>query len=145
MKEVNQRIVELIIKQKEENQNIKYGEFIIQTNLIQAFLARYIVCTSKYYDKDFSDKISALGLGELILCLKICANVRLQSIVKDLDQYNKYRVKLAHKMFTNKKLTENDCEKAIETGEKILKILKPETAQKVLFDKPERCLFDKKK
>lgn len=104
----------------------KYGEFIKQTNEVQYLLALVILRQSTFVDDDYVDWLSEkAGLGTLINLYRASAKHSVSSfaLFKQLKQYKKDRDRLAHKMFTPKKLTPTECETSIHLGDKILKTL----------------------
>lgn len=106
-------------------ENSKYGKFIIQTNEVQFYLIHIILLRSSVPNKKFWTYLEELTLGSLIGCFHVAAKNQPEVIlVNQLEKYNKSRNKLAHKMFTDKKLTEEECESSIQVGEKMLANLK---------------------
>jgi len=121
---------DLIKGQENIIKNQKYGELIIQTNLIQASLISFIIYFFKAADKEFKEHLERAGLGTLIDYFAICLDEPSSSIMKELKDYKKYRDRLAHKMFTEKKLSKDECELALELGNKIRELLKIESSIK---------------
>ena len=123
------RIKKLLVERWDEQRRIlmdsKYGQFIIQTNEIQLYLVPIISQRVFQCSKKFSKYLEELTLGKLINCFRICVKDSDElSLVNLLKSYNEKRNALAHKMYTNKKLTETDCKSAIKLGEKLLIELK---------------------
>ncbi|MFA6077326.1 MAG: hypothetical protein WC735_04620 [Candidatus Paceibacterota bacterium] len=120
-KEVVRRMVERTI----EKENSKYGKFIIQTNEVQLCLVSLIHLRSFYPVESLEEQLERLELGNLITCFRICVkNIPELALVDSLKSYKDKRNKLAHKMFTDKKLTTKECESAIELGNKLIDELK---------------------
>jgi len=121
---------DLIKGQEDIIKNQKYGELVIQTNLIQTALISFIIYFSRITDKEFKEHIERAGLGTLINFFAICLDEPSSSVIKELREYKKYRDRLAHKMFTEKKLSEDECELALSLGNKIGELLKIESSIK---------------
>jgi len=119
-------IVKILIEQERIKYNSKYGKFIIQTNEIQMCLILIIMLkTSSNKRKSIKEYIERHTLGNLIKCFNCCAKNTIElSIIKSLKLYNDSRNALAHRMYTEERLTEKECELSIELGEEILKELK---------------------
>lgn len=124
-KSSRKKIIEIMVEQSQIGKNSKYGEFIIQTNKIQFLLIGLISLRVCCPDKKNKNELAQLTLGSLIVCFRICAkNPAELELVKDLEDYKKMRNKLAHKMFTDKKLTTKECELAIEMGNELITVLR---------------------
>ena len=128
-KEDTKYIKELLVKRMIEQTRIlrhsKYGQFIIQTNEVQFYLISLIFLRTILPSKKLKQYLERLTLGNLINCFRICVKNSVEaSLVDGLEIYNNKRNALAHKMYTNKKLTETDCKLSIKLGEKLLTKLK---------------------
>jgi hypothetical protein len=123
--EVKKKIVDRMVKAKENFKNQKYGEFIIQTNNIQFYLLNLILLRSGFLDNDYKNYVERATLGQLIFLFCACINKNTKEIllIPKLKEYQEKRNKLAHKMYTLKKLTMPECEQAIKDGEKLEKAL----------------------
>lgn len=121
---IKKKLVERESNQRDIHRNSKYGKFIIQTNEIQFYLSTLILLRTTQ-DKKISKYLEGLTFGNLINCFRICAKNPIELAFADcLDLYNRSRNALAHKMYSQKKLTEIDCETSIKLGEKFLIKLK---------------------
>ncbi len=126
------RIVEAMMAQQRIVRNSKYGEFIIQSNEIQFYLVFFIKLTATKINKKFSKDIESSTLGTLISYFQLCIKTDDEKLlIGGLLKYNESRNSLAHKMFTNKRLTESECKVSIELGDMLLIMLKELIAQKV--------------
>jgi len=105
--------------------NSKYGEFIIQTNEVQYFLILLIRLKINFFNNKLEKYLEELTLGKLMKLFEVFISSQKElSLLKNFVLYNQLRNKLAHKMYTEKKLTEKECELAIKLGENILVELK---------------------
>ncbi|MBU6414663.1 hypothetical protein KGQ34_00235 [Patescibacteria group bacterium] len=107
---------------QQSNENRKYGELIIQTNKVQSKLIFAIILNSRSSNKKYHDELSGKTLGSLIFTSQACIQWP-QNILDKLNEYKNDRDKLAHKMYTPKKLTLSECERALVRGRKILVLL----------------------
>lgn len=125
IEELSEELVKRIIKGREIKINSIYGKFIIQTNEVQFYLGLLILLRTLSPDKKLKKYLEGITFGHLIDCFRICAKDHFElSLIISLNEYKKSRDALAHKMYTNKKLTENECKLSIELGEEILAELK---------------------
>ena len=110
-----------------EQEDAKFGKLIIQTNEVHYYLSCIVLINSALPDKDYEDYLfEASELGALINLFN-AASKRLfmaGQLIPKLKKYNKNRNKLAHKMFSNKRLTEKECLGTLTEGEEIIKSLK---------------------
>lgn len=126
-----EKIVEEISEGDRILKNSKYGEFIVQTNYVQFYLAKLIFLRSFERTEDFKNKLERLTMGPLIDYLNVCAETKLDiDLANNLKKYKTRRDALAHKMFTAKKLTPKECENAIRLGNKIIEYLEESLKQK---------------
>ena len=122
---LKKELVRGIIEQQRINENSKYGEFIIQANEIQFYLVTLIWLRSFFPINKLEERLERLEFGNLIICFRICIRNRAELVVyNSLNDYKDKRNKLAHKMFTDKKLTIKECELAIKFGKKLIVELK---------------------
>jgi len=140
------RLIDTIITQQKDIRNRKYGELIIQSNEIQLYLILYIKLTAIKINKKLSKDIEKATLGSLINYYQLCIKTEEEkSLVKGLSMYNESRNSLAHKMFTEKKLTDRECEISIELGDTLLIMLKnlimPKTAKYGYVNENEGFLY----
>jgi len=125
IKRIKKLLVERWDKQTRILRDSKYGQFIIQTNEVQIYLYCLILLRAPFIREEFVNRLERATLGNLINYFRICVKNSIEaSLVDDLGIYNNKRNALAHKMYTNRKLTETDCESAIKLGEKLLTKLK---------------------
>jgi hypothetical protein len=102
-------------------ENSKYGQFIIQTNEVQFYLNLVVLLRTYAPNKKIRDYLERLELGNLIGCFRICTKNPTELALADaLNNYKDSRNALAHKMFTNRKLTVKECELSIELGKELL-------------------------
>jgi len=121
IKRIKKLLAERWDKQTRILRDSKYGQFIIQTNEVQVYLYCLILLRAPFIRKEFVNRLERITLGNLINYFRICVKNSVEaSLVDDLEIYNNKRNALAHKMYTNKKLTEKDCESSIKLGEKLL-------------------------
>lgn len=112
-------------KENKIRENSNYGEFIIQSNEVQLYLILLLEFRSFRPDKSLYDNLERLELGNLIGLFRVCVkNTSELVLISYLNRYKNQRNKLAHKMFTQKKLTITECKLAIELGNNIIIILK---------------------
>jgi len=98
-----------------------YGKFIIQTSEVQFYLKWLILLRSYKPNKKLEQCLEKLEIGKLINYFRICAKDNTElALVKYLKEYNARRIKLAHKMFPDKRLTVKNCKSSIKLGEKLL-------------------------
>lgn len=110
------------VRKELKEENATYGELIIQTNKVQQALIKIIGDRIFTIEKNTISHLEEKEFGPLIYYFRITAKDKYDlSIVKMLFKYKTFRNKLAHKMYTNKRLTTKECEKAIKLGNKILK------------------------
>lgn len=123
MDDITKKLVQSMVAAKKRAENQKFGEFIIQTNKIQFYLSQLVILRSSYADKEYMDYIERIQFGPLIALFCACAKRETGEtiLIPELRKYQEKRNRLAHKMFTAKKLTKEECEKTIIEGEKILK------------------------
>lgn len=127
-----QKIIETMISQQRIVRNSKYGEFIIQSNEVQFYLVFFIKLTATKINKKLSKDVEGSTLGTLINYFQLCIKTEDEKLlIGGLLKYNESRNSLAHKMFTDKMLTERECNVSIELGDTLLTILKELIAQKV--------------
>lgn len=118
-------VIEMILEQEHNLRNSKYGKFIIQTNKVHFYLGLLILSRTVLDNKKLIEYLEGSTLGNLINCFRICARNSIDlSLVDSLELYNSKRNALAHKMYTEKELTETDCESSIKLGEQLLSKLK---------------------
>ncbi len=122
--ETRKKFVQFIIKNQRIRDNSKYGEFIIQTNEVQLWLSFIILIRTTHRTKQLKNNLENAEFGKLIGYFLVCLKTTDLNLLKTLNTYKTDRNALAHKMFTNKKLTVKQCEKAIELGNELLKLLK---------------------
>ena len=108
-------------------ENAKYGELIKQTNEVQFLLARVVLLRSTFVDKDYQNLLERATFGTLINLFKACAQATpsMYGLLSQLQQYKTYRDRLAHKMFSAKKLTPTECKDTLILGRYILAKLYP--------------------
>ena len=113
------------LEQDQIKQNSKYGEFIIQTNEVQYYVVVLILSRSFAQSARARKKLERLQLGHLIGYLSVCArNQREAEFIDSLEAYKDARDALAHKMFTDEKLSPSECETAIQLGSELITALK---------------------
>lgn len=117
------------VKQMYIHRNSKYGQFIIQTNIVQHYLflliLRIIIQRKSLINKKLIKYLEESTLGNLINCFRICADSSDGlSLADDLEFYNNKRNALAHKMCSKNELKITDCVSSIELGDKLLIKLK---------------------
>jgi hypothetical protein len=123
---IKKKLVLSMIRGRETSENAKYGAFIKQTNEVHFFLAHVSLLRSSFIDNDYRNwLVEKAGLGTLINIFRASANktASMYSLFLQLQEYKKSRDRLAHKMFSAKKLTPTECEAALTLGKKILKRL----------------------
>jgi len=137
------KIIDQISEGARTLKDAKYGRFIIQTNLVQFYLAKLIYLRSFDQSNELESRLEGLTMGPLIGYLTVCAHTRLDlKLVNDLKKYKKRRDAVAHKMFTVKKLTPKECELATKQGVKIIKYLEESLKQKSYMIKESDKLSD---
>lgn len=126
------KIVKRLVKQEEIKTNSKYGKFIIQTNKVQWLLGLLILSRSLNPNDKQKKYLEDLTLGVLISTYKLFAyNTSSEDkLIVSLVKYNKARIAVAHKMFTDEKLTPGMCVSATKLGDKIIKDLTRNLKQK---------------
>lgn len=122
--ETKRKIVKRLVKEKELKINSEYGKFIIQTNEVQWLLGLQILSRSLNPKDELKNDLEKLTLGALINTFRICAHASEEKVIKLLIGYNKARNALAHKMFTDEKLTPRECVSATRKGDQIIRYLK---------------------
>ena len=124
---IKRRMAESMVRGRKNMENAKYGEFVIQTNEVQYFLALAVLMRSSFVDNEYKNWLfDRAELGTLIGLFRVCARLTpsMYALFMQLQQYKKDRNRLAHKMFLSKtRLTPAECEKAIALGQEILKKL----------------------
>ncbi len=119
-----EKFTERILEESRTRDNAKYGEFILQTNDVLRYLVGFIFLRSFTLNESFKKHLEESQMGALISYLNVCARIGSDfALMAKLKDYKKKRDALAHKMFTDKKLTVNECEKAIKAGDKIISYL----------------------
>ena len=117
-------LIERIAEGANLRKNAKYGEFIIQANEVHFYLVKLIFLRSFDQGKGFEKILEGAQLGHLIGYLRVCAKTDSDIVLLELiSDYKDKRNALAHKMFTNKKLTPQECEKALKLGKRIIQCL----------------------
>ena len=126
---LKKRMAQSMVRGQINLENQKYGEFIKQTNEVQVFLAVVILKKSSLPDNDYMENLFGKEFGPLISLFQACAPRTITSyqLLLKLKKYQKDRNRLAHKMFSSKKLTPTECDAAIKEGELILIILRKMT------------------
>jgi len=124
--ETKHKIVKRLAKDRDLKTNSKYGRFIVQTNEVQLLLGLQILSRSPNPNDELKRNLERLTLGSLINTFRICAYATPdeERILNLLVKYNEARNALAHKMFTDKKLTPRECESIIKKGAQIIQYLK---------------------
>ncbi len=120
---IKRRIAESMVRGRRASENAKYGEFIQQTNEVQFLLAHVVLLRSSFIDKDYQNwLIEKTGLGTLINLFRACVRrtPAMYGLFLGLQQYKKDRDRLAHKMFSAKKLTPAECKRALVLGQYLL-------------------------
>lgn len=125
MESAREKLIKLIIEGQKSEENKKFGEFIIQTNEVQFYLSLLVLSQSSVSDKKYYEDIKNSTFGPIINLFCACAKKEesVFELIKRLREYKSQRDRLAHKMFSDKKLTKKECELAISNGEKILKTI----------------------
>lgn len=111
---------------KAKIENATHGEFIKQTNEVQFILAYVVLTRPSFVDEDYRNwLVEKAGLGTLINLFRACIRrtPSMYLLFLQLQKYKKDRDRLAHKMFSPKKLTPAESERALSIGEEILKRL----------------------
>ncbi len=123
--EIKHKIVKRLVKGKELQTNSKYGEFIIQTNKVQWLLVLQILSRAPNPNDELKKVLEIFTFGPLISAFRICAYATSEEekIIDLLAKYKGARDALAHKMFTDRRLTPRECITAIKIGNKIIKYL----------------------
>lgn len=119
----NEKLIKIFISAKKAEENRKFGEFIVQSNRIQFYLSTLLLFRSSFADKKYIEYIENTLFSNLIHLFCACAKKETGEalLIPRLRKYNDERNRLAHKMYTTKKLTKEECQKAIKGGEQILK------------------------
>ena len=133
-----------MVKNKLAKENQKFGEFIIQANKIQAYLSTLVILRSSYADKEYMDYIERIQFGPLIALFCACAKRETGEVVliPELRKYQEKRNKLAHKIFTAKKLTQEElAEKMGVEGSYICKLERGR--KKLKFECPCRSVLNR--
>lgn len=124
MNRAKEKFIKLMVERNRIQENSKYGQFIIQTNEVQFYLTYIIFSRVLVPTKIFIKYLQGLTLGSLINYFRMCLRNSFElGLADSLGEYNKDRNTLAHKMFSNKKLTPKECELSIVLGDKLLKAL----------------------
>lgn len=131
IKHLKKLFVKRFLKKKRILQNSKYGQLVIQANEIQLWLTLLFTLRATTHTKKFFEYLQQLQFGSIINGFKICSNSDEKSLANDLKSYSKNRNKLAHKMYTEKRLTETECESSIKLGEKLLNDLRSKLNNKI--------------
>ena len=127
MEDWKKKFVERMVEAKKREENGKFGSFIIQSNEVQFYLQLLILIRSGFADKDYEKYLFERSeLGGLINLFNASAKKDPGefALYRLLKKYNKERNRLAHKMYSKRKLTVNECELAINDGKKIISALK---------------------
>jgi hypothetical protein len=116
--------VEDMVHAQQNFDNQKYGEFIIQTNRVQFYLTLLIQLRCFVVDDEFRKHLERSQFGQLIGYFNVCARDSSElKTVEGLRIYNESRNALAHKMFTDKKLSTKECVASIEVGDSLIRYL----------------------
>lgn len=124
---LKRRMVASTVRAKKNLENQKYGEFIVQTNKVQVLLALAVLRRSSLPDKPYIEYLfERAEFGVLIGLFQTSAPKTFASykLLLALKRYNEIRRRLAHKMYSPKRLTPEDCTSAILEGEAILMVLR---------------------
>jgi hypothetical protein len=129
----------LLIRTLAEKGKNDLEKFLFQQNLIQFLLIKLILLRTKLRDKKLEDWIERASLGNLIQIYKVCAsqNEIEVSLIKLLNQYNKRRNYLIHKIVKNSnyKKVKDEAGNANKDGLEIIKslekLLKNELKRKI--------------
>jgi hypothetical protein len=101
-------------------ENESYGKFILQTNWVHFLLIILISQRTLFVNKTFRENLENKELGNLISHFRVCVKNEIEiNLFDKLNNYNKHRNSLAHKMFSGKRLTKEVCEKTIDLGVEI--------------------------
>ena len=127
--EKNKKLVDELVERRSEKMRIhrdsKYGQFIIQTNEVQRYLTVLILKRTVLCSKKFFNYLDSSTFGNLVNSFMICVQDSTElTLVNDLGLYVSKRNALAHKMYTNNRLTEIECEASLRLGEELLAKLK---------------------
>lgn len=118
-------LVEILVNKERMEQNSKYGEFIVQTNEIQFYLVLLVLYRAPWVGKNFKKLLERSTFDNLINYFTLTAQTRVErSLTITLKNYKDSRNALAHKIFTNEKLTVKECENSIELGHELLRTMK---------------------
>jgi hypothetical protein len=118
------KFIDLLLKQKKQEDNSKFGEFILQTNEVQFYISVIIFFRTFNPTKQLLKDLQSLTLGQLIKSFRMCIRSETElALINNLEIYNQKRNTLAHKMFSHKRLSLTECKIQIEKGNKILSIL----------------------
>ena len=123
---LKRKIAESMARGRIGLENQKYGELVIQTNKVQFFLTLVVIQKSSLPDKAYMDNLfERAELGNIISLFQASAHRTVASykLLVALKKYNDIRRRLAHKMYSSKRLTLAECNPAILEGERILKTL----------------------
>lgn len=124
---IEKEFVNKLVEMAKTDEHKKYGKLILQTNEVHWYLGMIIVVRSGAPDDDYQDYVyTGAELGMLINLFNASSKGLLVAghLISELKKYNRQRNRLAHKMFSTKKLTLTECEKTIQEGEKIVEMLK---------------------
>ena|SRR3989344_2629599 len=110
-----------------ETENETFGKFILQTNEVQVTLAIAVFLQSSFPDKKYSEFLfERAELGTLVNMFHACAEktTEMRGLLSALKEYNKNRIKIAHKMYlSEKRLNQKDADRTIKKGKDILETL----------------------
>ncbi len=124
------KYIEQVLAQKRIELDSKYGKFIIQTNEVQSYLVALIKLRTFSQDKKFHSDLERIQLGPLVGYFTVLARSELElEILEKLKRYKDYRDALAHKMFTDKKLTPEECDEALSIGEELIEFFTTDIRQ----------------
>jgi len=137
MDEAREKFIKMFKSAKKAEENRKFGELILQSNEVQFYLYWLVVLNSSFPDEIYLKSLERMEFGNLINLFCACAKRHETIIIKKLREYKDKRNRLAHKMYTSKKLTKIECEKTIEDGKEILKIIS-------IFLETKSPIFNKK-
>lgn len=145
VEKTREEFVKGLVEGQRIHENGNYGEFIIQANEVQYYLTSLISIRSSIPNKRLNVFLERLQLGNLIGCFRIQAKNHFEiKLIDSLEKYNNLRNALAHKMFTDKKLTIKECKLSIKLGCNLIIILKKlinvdmERMKKLLNSNPQK-------
>ncbi len=121
---IKEKIIERMAEDRRIHENSKYGELIIQANKVHLYLQWLVLARSTVPSKKLMERLEILQFRDLIGCFHGHAkNKEELNLICSLDIYRENRNRLAHKMFTNKKLSPKECDQSIQLGNNIIKSL----------------------